>query len=117
MPRVGLLFAPTKSLSVTHRILARSYSTHALLVPSEIKTKNRVTRTRFLVYVPRVGLEPTRLVQSEDLKSPVSTIPPPRHTALLRSEAELNRCKRFCRPVPNRSAIGPLFRVLSKPIK
>ena len=26
----------------------------------------------------------------------------------LRSEAELNRCTRFCRPLPNPSAIGPL---------
>lgn len=25
----------------------------------------------------------------------------------LRSEAELNRCTGFCRPLPNRSAIGP----------
>ena len=26
----------------------------------------------------------------------------------MRSEADLNRCTRFCRPLPNRSAIGPV---------
>ncbi len=29
------------------------------------------------------------------------------NAVLVRSEAESNRCTRFCRPLPNRSAIRP----------
>lgn len=48
-------------------------------------------------------------LRSEDFKSSAYTIPPPRLTKTMRSETELNRCERFCRPSPNRSAIGPIL--------
>ena len=31
--------------------------------------------------------------------------------AMKRCEAESNRCTRFCRPLPNRSAIAPIYEI------
>ena len=59
----------------------------------------------FSLLVLREGLEPSSLCRQQILSLPCIPIPPLQHN--MRSEAELNRCRGFCRPLPNHSAIGP----------
>ena len=73
--------------------------------------------TAILYLVPRIGLEPTRLSTlapetSASTISPSGLVKTPLQglvEGFLRSEADSNRCTRFCRPLPSHSAIRPIF--------
>ena len=87
-----------------------------------VKLKNQriCQMAKSWIYVGREGLDPSCLA-AQHFKCRAYTnsatdpclllyqIPNSRFKILfiMRSEAELNRCKRFCRPLPNHSAIGP----------
>ncbi len=58
--------------------------------------------------MPRVGVEPTRPEGHGLLRPKRLPVPPPRPSG--RREPESHRCTRFCRPLPNCSAIAPILR-------
>lgn len=56
----GILLAPTRSRGVTHRMIARSHSTHALRFPTPyIKITETSKRSLLFLLVGAGGIEPS----------------------------------------------------------
>lgn len=58
--REGFLLAPTRSRGATHRKLAHSLPTHALLIPPSKKTKKTPLGV-FFVFAGHLELEPSEI--------------------------------------------------------